>query len=219
MKKFEEPYGILVMASGGATDSQVVIKKIEEGEWNAKIVAMICDKPDAYAMTRARDHGIPAIYIGLKGKTDTDRIDFNKEITKAIEKYKPKLILLLGWMKLLGKEFIKKHEDKTWNVHPAPLPMKEGGMDRNVHKEILERAAKFTGATLMFIDEGADTGPIIDEIIVAVKFDDTIDTLRDRVQKAEQDLLEKYIPLFMQGRLEIVTNAYGGKWVRVIDKP
>lgn len=211
---------IAVLASGGATDMGPIADQIEKGQLSAKIVALICDNPEAYAFKRAEKYGIPTVLIELRDKTDKTRKDFDKEIMRAVKKYNPDLILLLGWMKILGPEFVQEHGGlKTWNIHPALLPMFAGGMDRSVHKDVLERGAKITGCSLIALDEGADTGPIILEKIVEVKFGDTIDTLRDRVQKAEQEIILEAIRLHIEGRLKIVTNAYGGQWVKILDEP
>ncbi len=212
-------FRILVMAHGGATDMKRVADSIRKGELNAEIVALICDDPNAYALKRAKEYGIPTVLIELKGKSKNKRREFNKEIMAETVKYKPDLILLLGWMKILAPGFVKRYCHKTWNVHPAPLPMYAGEMDRNVHRAILKRAAPYTGATLMYIDRGADTGPIIAIKMIRVRPNDTDDTLRSRVQKAEQDLIMKYLPFFLEGRLKIVRNAYGGKYVIITDKP
>ena len=205
---------IIVMAHGGATDMEQIAVAIEKGELSAKITAMICDKADAYAITRAKNHGIPAIFIDPAGKT---KEEFNEEIMRKIEKYGADLILLLGWMKILGSKFVNEYGGlKTWNIHPALLPMFAGGMDRAVHEEILKRGAKITGCSLIALDEGADTGPIILEKVVEVKFNDTVDTIRDRVQKAEQEIILEAILLFIEDKLKIETNVHGGKFVRIL---
>jgi len=215
--KSNNKFKILVMAHGGATDMKRVAEAIKKGKLDAEIVALICDNPEAVALKRAKKYGIPTVLVELKGKSKNDRKKFDKQIMAEVGKYSPDLILLLGWMKILGPGFVKRYSNITWNVHPAPLPMFAGGMDRAVHEEILKRGAPFTGATLMYIDKGPDTGPIIAIRMVKVRFNDTVDVLRDRVQKAEQDLIMKYIPFFMDGRLKIVRNAYGGKWVQVLE--
>ena len=206
---------IIVMAHSGATDMEPIALAIEKGELHAEITALICDKADAYAITRAENHGIPAIFIDPAGKT---KEKFNEEIMQEIERYEADLILLLGWMKILGSGFVNKYGGlKTWNIHPALLPMFAGGMDRAVHEEILKRGAKITGCSLIALDEGADTGPIILEKVVKVKFNDTVDTLRDRVQEAEQKIILEAILLFIENKLRIETNVYGGKSVRILE--
>lgn len=210
MKKLK----IAVLASGGATDMEPIAVAIEKGKLNAEITVLICDKPEAYALTRAEKHHIPAIYLSPKNKS---RKEFHERVMEVLEEYGSDLILFIGYMMLASSEFVNINERKTWNVHPALLPMFAGGMDRAVHLEILKRGAKKTGATLMYIDDGADTGPIIDEEVVDVFFNDTVDTLRERVQAAEQRLLIKYIPLFAAGKLKVETNAYGGKYVRILE--
>lgn len=213
MKKLK----IAVLASGGATDMEPIAVAIEKGELDAEITVLICDKSDAYAITRAEKHRIPSIYLSPKNKS---REAYCKVVMETLEEYGVDLVLLIGWMKLLSKDFVEEYGGlRTWNIHPALLPMFAGGMDRSVHKDVLERGAKVTGCSLIALDEGADTGPIILEKVVEVKFDDTVDTLRDRVQKAEQEIILEAIQLHIEGKLKIVTNAYGGQWVQILDEP
>ncbi len=212
-----EKLKIAVLASGGATDMEPIAVAIEKGELEAEITMLICDKPDAYALTRAEKHHIPAIYLSPKNKS---REEYCEAIIEELKEYEAGLVLLIGWMKILSKNFVEEYGGlRTWNIHPALLPMFAGGMDRSVHKDVLERGAKVTGCSLIALDPGADTGPIILEKVVEVKFDDTVDTLRDRVQKAEQEIILEAIQLHIEGRLKIVTNAYGGQWVQILDKP
>lgn len=213
MKKLK----IAVLASGGATDMEPIAVAIEKGELEAEITVLICDKPEAYALARAEKHHIPAIYLSPKNKL---REEYCEKIMETMEEYGADLVLLIGWMKILSEDFVEKYGGlKTWNIHPALLPMFAGGMDRSVHKDVLERGAKITGCSLIALDEGADTGAIILEKVVEVRFDDTVDTLRDRVQKAEQEIILEAIRLHMEGRLKIVANTYGGQWVQILDEP
>lgn len=208
---------IAVLASGGATDMEPIAVAIEKGELEAEITVLLCDKPEAFAITRAEQHKIPGIYLSPKNKS---REEYCQMVIEKLEEYGADLILLIGWMKLLSKDFVEQYGGlRTWNIHPALLPMFAGGMDRAVHLEILMRGAKVTGCALIALDEGADTGAIILEKVVEVRFDDTVDTLRDRVQKAEQEIILEAIRLHIEGRLKIVTNAYGGQWVQILDEP
>jgi phosphoribosylglycinamide formyltransferase-1 len=209
---------ILVLASGGATDMEPIARLIKREKLSASILELISDNPEGYALTRARKYGIPAALIRLEGKTKNERNKFNAKIIDEVEKCKPDLILLLGWMKILGKKFVRRYRAITWNIHPALLPMYAGEMDKAVHEAILLRGAQLTGCSLIQIDEGPDTGPIIGESIVRVRPDDTVETLRARVQKAEQRLILKNIRLFMEGRLKVTRNKLGAKIVIVLPK-
>ena len=204
------------MASGGATDAEAIIREIENGRLDAKIVALISDRSDAYALIRAKEHGIPAICIdaGNKPKNGSDA-----GIRDIIYQLNPDLILLLGWMKIMSPEFVRRYGHMTWNIHPSLLPTFAGKMDRSVHEELLRRGAKLTGCSLIRIDENADTGPIILQRAVEVREDDTVDSLRDRVQKAEQEILLEAIKLFMEYRLEFAINRYGGEYIKILPLP
>jgi phosphoribosylglycinamide formyltransferase 1 len=107
---------ILVFTHGGATDMLRVRKEIEKGRLNAEIVALVCDNPDAVALKRAKKFGTPTVLIELKDKTEKARKEFNKEIMKVVKKYNPDAILLLGWMKILSRGFVKKYSPITFNL-------------------------------------------------------------------------------------------------------
>lgn len=203
-----------ILASTNMTDGQAVIDAIKTRKLNAEITVVISDKEKSGALKRTEKHQIPAAFISPKGRT---REEFDELVDRKLEVHGADLVLLIGYMRILSADFIKKWQDKTMNIHPALLPMFAGGMDLDVHRAILKRGAKITGATLMFIDDGADTGPIILEAGVIVEFDDTEDTLKARVQATEQTLILKGIQLFMDGKLKIEKNAYGGKYVKVLE--
>ncbi len=149
---------IAVLASTNATDMQAVIDAIESKTLDANISIVISNKKDSFALERAKKQNIKSIFLDPKGKT---RDEYDKEIDKTLQEEKISLILLIGYMKLISPWFVKKYENKVMNIHPSLLPAYAGGMDLNVHEEVLKRGCKITGTTLMFIDEGADTGPII----------------------------------------------------------
>lgn len=195
---------IVVLASAYAFDLQPVIDAIESGRLDAKISVLISDKEHAYAMKRAQKHHIPSVYISHKDKT---REEFDNDIIKEIEdRGGTDLILLIGYMKILGPNFVKKYRNKVMNIHPSLLPAFAGGTDKTIHKIVLESGIKITGCTLHFIDEGIDSGPIILQKAVEVTEDDTVESLTERVQHAEQQIIMKGIELFKEGKLQIEDN-------------
>ena len=113
------------------------------------------------------------------------------------------LVLLIGYMRILSPEFVEEWENRIMNIHPSLLPAFAGGMDLNVHEEVLKRGVKVTGCTLHFVDKGTDTGPIILQEPVRVEEDDTPESLKKRVQSAEQKILVEGIKLFQEGKLEV----------------
>lgn len=197
---------IAVLASTNASDMQAIIDEIEAKKLDAKLI-LIANK-DCGAVDRAKKHNIPYYVVPSKNK---EREAFDKEVAKLIEEHGCKLILLIGYMRYLSKWFVDKYANKIMNVHPSLLPAFAGGMDLNVHEEILKKGCKVTGATLHFVDEGADTGPIIAQRSIAVEEHDTADTLKHKVQKLEQEMLLFAIKKFMEGKIKVE-----GKVVRVL---
>lgn len=197
-----------VLASTRGTDLQAIMDEIEGGKLNAEISVVISDKEDAYALERARRHGVDAVFMDPKGKT---RAEYDEEIMKILDERRVDVIALIGYMRLLGPEFVHRYENRIMNVHPSLLPAFAGGMDRNVHQTILDHGVKVTGCTIHFVDEGADTGPIILQEAVKVEEDDDVDSLRAKVQSAEKRLFPEALRLFGEGRLTV-----DGRKVRII---
>lgn len=190
---------IAVLASTNATDMQALIDEIEAGKLDAEISVLIANK-ECGAVDRAKKHNIETIIISSKG---VEREDFDKKVAAELEKRGVKLILLIGYMRYLSKWFVDKYENKIMNIHPSLLPAFAGGMDKNVHEEILKHGVKVTGCTLHFVDEGEDTGPIILQKAVYIDEDETVDTLKEKVQKAEQEIILKAIRHFAAGKVKV----------------
>ena len=180
---------------------QAIINAIESGKLkNVEISAVISNKKDAGILERARKHDIAAVFIDSSGKS---REDFDKEIIRILEEKGVGLVLLIGYMRFISKPFVEKYRNKIMNIHPSLLPAFAGGMDRNVHQAILENGCKVTGCTLHFVDEGADTGPIVVQKAAKVEEDDTVDTLKEKVQKLEGEALIEAIELFRDKKIRI----------------
>ena len=190
---------IAVLASTNATDMQALIDEIEAGRLDAEISVLIANK-ECGAVERAKKHNIAALIIPSKG---VEREDFDKKVAEELEKRGVKLILLIGYMRYLSRWFVDKYENKIMNIHPSLLPSFAGGMDKNVHEEILKHGVKVTGCTLHFVDEGEDTGPIILQKAVYIDENETVDTLKEKVQLAEQEIILKAISLFAAGKLKV----------------
>ena len=196
-----------VLASTKGTDMQAIIDAINSKKLNAVISVVISNKKDAFALERARKHNIKAVFIDSKGK---DREQYDKKISKVLDDNKVDLVLLIGYMRFLIPWFVKKYKNRIMNIHPSLLPKYAGGMDKDVHAEVLKNREKITGATLHFVDEGADTGPIIMQKQVRIEKNETIDSLKEKVQKAEQEIIIKAIDLFGKGKIKVE-----GKKVRI----
>ena len=189
-----------VLASTKASDLQAVIDAIGSKQLNAKISVVISNKEDAYALERARKHNIEAVFIDSKGK---EREDFDREVSKELEKNDVDLILAIGYMRILSPWFVSKYKNKIMNIHPSLLPEFAGGMDKDVHAEVLKSGVKETGCTLHFVDETVDGGPIILQKKVPVENNETIESLKAKVQKAEQEIIIKAIKLFDEGKINV----------------
>ena len=194
---------LAILASTKATDMQAVIDAIEQKRLNAAISIVISNKADAYALERAKKHNINAVFIEPKGK---DKETYDKEISKVLDDNKIDLILLIGYMRYLSPWFVNKYRWRVMNIHPGLLPKFAGGMDKNVHQAVLDAGEKVTGCTLHFVDEGADTGPIIMQKEVKIEKGETDDTLKEKVQKAEQEVLLKAIDLFEKGKIKTIMD-------------
>lgn len=192
-----------VLISGGGTNLQALIDNIEKGSINGEITAVISDKKGAYGIERAKSHGIYAVEID--NKSFTDKESFMNSIIDELERHNVELIVLAGFLSILSKRFIEKYRNRIMNVHPSLIPAfcGEGFYGQRVHRAVLEYGAKVSGATVHFVDEGADTGPIILQQSVQVEDDDTPETLAARVLKIEHRLLPEAVRLYCQGKLSI----------------
>ena len=189
-----------VLGSTSGTDMQAVIDEIEDGRLDAEISVVVSNKPDAYILERAKKHRLNAVCIPSKGR---EREEFDREVAKLLDENGVGLILLIGYMRFLSPWFVHKYENKIMNIHPSLLPAFAGGMDLDVHQAILDHGVKVTGATLHFVDEGADTGPIILQKAIYIDEDETKDTLKPKVQQAEQEIILKAIRLFADNKLRV----------------
>lgn len=195
---------VAVLASTNATDLDAIVAAMKKGEIPIEIKCLVTNKKEAGCVARAKSHGIEVII--LNPKEFEKREDFDKKISAELEKRNVGLILLIGYMFILSDWFVKKYRGKMMNVHPSLLPAFAGGMDKNVHQVVLDSGVKVTGATIHFVTEEVDSGPIIVQKSVPVEKNDTVDTLKAKVQKAEQELFPKAIKLFCEGKLKIEGN-------------
>lgn len=194
---------LAVMVSGGGTDLQSVIDGVEDGRIPAEIVVVIASKPGIYALERARKAGIPGIVICKKEYADEEA--FFEANLAALRQYGAEGVVLAGYLSILGKRMIEAFPNKIINIHPSLIPSfcGKGYYGLKVHKAALEYGVKVSGATVHFVDEGADTGPIIAQRSVPVLPGDTPEMLQQRVLEAEHEILPEAVALFCQDRLEV----------------
>lgn len=182
---------VVVLVSGGGTNLQAILDKIADGRiTNTEVVAVISNKTDAYALERAKKAGIAGECISPK--SFATREEFNQALLAGISKYEPDLIVLAGYLVILPEILIKAYPKKILNIHPSLIPSfcGDGFYGLHVHEAVLARGNKVTGATVHFVDEGTDTGPILLQKAVAVKMGDTPEVLQRRVmEEAEWEIL------------------------------
>lgn len=192
-----------VLISGGGTNLQALIDNVENGRINARIRLVISNKKDAYGLERARKHGIKALYIDRRNFASEE--DFNDQIIKELKALDIELVVLAGYLKLLSKRFIQSYNMKIINIHPSLIPSfaGKGYYGERVHQAVLDRGVKFTGATVHFVDEGTDTGPIILQEIVRVEEDEDLESIKKKVLEIEHGILIQAVKLYCQGSLEV----------------
>ncbi|EOS31514.1 MAG: phosphoribosylglycinamide formyltransferase [Kineothrix sp.] len=199
---------VVVCVSGGGTNLQAMIDGIKEGRINnAGIVRVISNNRDAYALKRAEENHIPGVCISPKDYADREA--FHKALLEAVREAEPDLIVLAGFLVVIPKEMIAEYTNKIINIHPSLIPSfcGTGYYGMKVHEGALNRGVKITGATVHFVDEGTDTGPILLQKPVEIMEGDTPEILQRRVmEEAEWILLPEAVDAIANGRVEIKDN-------------
>ena len=199
---------LAVCVSGGGTNLQAIMDAIDNGTiTNASIEVVISNNPNAYALERARNHGIKGVCISPK--TYATREEFNEDFLRQLDSYHVDLVVLAGFLVVLPEKMIQAYHNRIINIHPSLSPSfcGKGFYGLKVHEGVLERGVKVTGATCHFVDEGTDTGPIILQKAVEVLADDTPKTLQKRVmEQAEWVIMPQAIDLIANGKVKIVDN-------------
>jgi phosphoribosylglycinamide formyltransferase 1 len=198
---------IAVLVSGGGTNLQTIIDSALTGDINGEIAVVISDRKNAYALERARKHGIKAVYI--------DKNNCAERLMQELKDMEIELVILAGYLSILGSEIVRAYEGRIINIHPSLIPAfcGKGFYGEKVHKAAVEYGVKVSGATVHFVDEGTDSGPIILQETVPVFVEDTAETLGLRVLEVEHRILTESVRLFCDGRLRIE-----GRKVKVVSK-
>ena len=196
---------LAVLVSGGGTNLQAVMDAMDAGTiTNAQISVVISNNPNAYALERAKNHGIEAVCISPKNFPD--RENFNQALLAKIQSYGVDLVVLAGCLVVIPEIMVKAYPNRIINIHPALIPSfcGTGYYGLKVHEGVLARGVKVTGATVHFVDEGTDTGPIILQKAVEVKEGDTPKILQQRVmEEAEWKILPRAIDLIANGKVKV----------------
>lgn len=197
---------LAVCVSGGGTNLQAIIDAIDNGTiTNAKIEVVISNNKNAYALERATQHGIEAICISPKDFDEREA--FNQAFLEKLNSYDVDLVVLAGFLVVIPEMMIKQYRNRIINIHPSLIPSfcGTGYYGLKVHEGALARGVKVTGATVHFVDEGTDTGPIILQKPVMIEQDDTPEILQRRVmEQAEWKILPQAIDLIANGKVEVV---------------
>ncbi len=181
-----------VIGSTNGTDLQFILDAIGSGKLNAEVSVVLSNQKNAYILELAENHNVLAVFISHKGKS---REKFDAEVTAVLQEHGVSLVLLIGFMRILSAEFCRRWQDRLLNVHPSLLPKYGGGMDTNVHEEVLKNGDKETGCTIHFVTEEVDKGPILIQKKCKVEANDTVKTLKAKVQKLEGEAFKEAIQL------------------------
>ena len=196
---------IAVLVSGGGTNLQAIIDKIAEGViTNTEIAVVISNNKNAYALERAKQAGIEAVCVSPKDYENREQ--FNQEFLNTLDSYQVDLVVLAGFLVVIPPAMIQKYENRIINIHPSLIPSfcGTGYYGLKVHEGALARGVKVTGATVHFVDEGTDTGPIILQKAVEVQNGDTPEILQRRVmEQAEWEILPRAIHLIANGKVTV----------------
>ena len=199
---------IAVLVSGGGTNLQALIDAQNRGEIkNGRITCVIASKPGVYALERAKNNDIATRVIPRREYDDI--ASYTRAVTDALLEAKADLVVYAGFMTILDSQVVKAFEGKMMNVHPALIPSfcGKGFYGLHVHEAVLESGVKLTGATVHFVTEDCDAGPIIMQKAIDINNDDTPETLQKRVmEQCEWVILPKAVSLFCEGRIKIIVN-------------
>jgi phosphoribosylglycinamide formyltransferase-1 len=188
-----------VLASGRGSNLQAILDASARADFPARVAVVVSDREGARALKIAAERGVPAVF--LNPKDFGDREAYDAAITRVLEAHRVGLVCLAGFMRVLGPAFVRAWTGRIMNIHPSLLPAFPG---LNAQRQALDHGVKISGATVHFVDEGVDTGPIILQSSVPVQPDDTEETLAARILAEEHRIYPEAIRLFAEGRLRIV---------------
>ena len=171
-----------VLGSTNGTDLQTILDSIASGELNGEVSVVLSNRKNAYILERAKNYNVPAFFLSHKEKS---REEFDAEMTAILKEHAVDLVLLIGFMRILSAKFCQEWQDRLLNVHPSLLPKYAGGMDTNVHQDVIINGDTETGCTIHFVTDEVDAGPILIQKKCNVEPDETVDTLKTKVQKLE----------------------------------
>ncbi len=193
-----------VLVSGSGSNLQSIIDNIKLGNINGKIEVVISNKKNAYGLERARQHGIDAVFVQPKEFENMEQYD--KALIKELKSRNVDLVVLAGYLKILTSKFIEEYNNKIINIHPSLIPSfcGKGHYGIKVHEAAINYGVKISGATVHFVDETADTGPIILQETVRVEYSDSAESLQKKILKIEHKILPLAVKYYCDGKIEII---------------
>lgn len=198
-----------VLASGRGSNLRAILGAVEAGRMRAAVVVVVSDRAGAGALGIARDHGVEALFVDPGQHPGREAYD--RAVAAALEERRVGLVCLAGFMRILSPGFVRRFEGRLLNIHPALLPAFPG---LHAQRQALAHGVRIAGATVHFVDEGVDTGPIVLQAAVPVRPDDTEASLSDRILAEEHRIYPEAIRLFAEGRLRLE-----GRRVRIVEEP
>ncbi|MEJ5228874.1 MAG: phosphoribosylglycinamide formyltransferase [Pseudothermotoga sp.] len=192
-----------ILASGNGSNFQAIVDRSERGTLPAKVAVLVSDKSNAFVLQRAKNHGIPAYVI--KPKEFSDQHEYEQKMIEILNQHGVELVVLAGFMRILSSKFIQAFKNRIINIHPSLIPAfcGKGFYGMTVHQAVFEYGVKITGATVHFVNEDIDAGPIIIQKPVFVCDEDTPETIAEKVHQVEHEILPEAIRLFALGKLQI----------------
>lgn len=192
-----------VLISGSGTNLQSLIDNTENGYINGRITVVISNRKDAYGLERAKQHKIDAVYLSQKDYESFE--NFNNAIIDELKAHNVELVVLAGYLKILTAKFIDVYKNRIINIHPSLIPAfcGKGYYGIKVHEEAVNYGVKLSGATVHFVDEDADTGPIIIQEAVEVSYEDTAESLQQKILKIEHKILPLAVKYYCAGKIQI----------------
>ena len=192
-----------VLISGSGTNLQSLIDNIDNSNIQGAIKVVISNRRDAYGLERAKKHNIDALYLRQKDYESFE--DFNKAIIEELKAHEVDLVVLAGYLKILTPQFIEVYKNRIINIHPSLIPAfcGKGYYGIRVHEAVIDYGVKISGATVHFVDEEADRGPIIIQEAVEVAYGDTAESLQAKVLKIEHKILPLAVKYYCEGKIQI----------------
>lgn len=196
--KDKGPLLLGIFVSGRGSNMEAILRAIDEGRLPARVTVVISDQPQAPALAKAKAWGVPALVV--ERRAFSDRQAYEEELVRICHQYRVELVVLAGFMRLLGPTFLSAYEGRIMNIHPSLLPSFPG---LHPQAQALAWGVRFSGCTVHFVNQEMDGGPIILQAVVPVYQDDTEETLAARILQEEHRIYPEAIRLFAEGRLQI----------------